>query len=133
MTSALPAALKLMAVACLIPALIHGFLGVDGDMLIGVPDRSQLPDPTLDSQNRFYGVAFGVYAVLLWVSAFDIRRYSTILRVLFALIFLAGCSRFIALFTFGWPSTEIIFLWSTEIIVPPILWFWLSRYEASAD
>ncbi len=133
MNKAFPAALKLMAVMCLIPALLHGFLGVDGDMLIGVPDQSQLPDPTLDSQNRFYGVAFGLYAVLLWISASDIRQYSSILRVLFAMIFLAGCSRFLAFFAYGWPSPEVTFLWAIEILLPPILWFWLGRYLASAS
>jgi Domain of unknown function (DUF4345) len=132
-TSKLPVVLKLMAAACLLPALLHGFLGVDGDMFIGIPVPSSGIDPSHDSQNRFYGVAFGLYAVLLWVAAFDIRKYVGILRIMFAMIFLAGCARFLSLNAYGWPSGEIQFLWATEILLPPLLWFWLRRYEVMDD
>ena len=130
MTSRLAIVLKLMAAACLVPALIHGFWGEEANRIVGM----QLPtigiDASYDSQNRFYGVAFGLYAVLLWVAATDIRKYAGILRIIFSMMFLAGCSRFLSLTAYGWPTDEVLFLWSTEILLPPLLWFWLKRYEA---
>lgn len=133
MISKLPVALKLMAAACFVPALIHGFLGVDGDVLAGIPVPSSGIDPSHDSQNRFYGVAFGLYAVLLWVASVEVRQYAGILRIMFVMIFLAGCSRLLSLNAYGWPSNEVLFLWSTEIFLPPIMWFWLRRYEATQE
>jgi Domain of unknown function (DUF4345) len=132
MITRLALVLKLMAVACLVPALLHGFLGVGGDFLIGALHQG-FTDPTLDSQNRFYGVAFGAYAVILWMAASDIRRFAPVLRILFAMMFLAGCARFLSLAAHGWPSSEVLFLWSTEIVLPPVLWFWVGRYEVASD
>jgi Domain of unknown function (DUF4345) len=131
MKSKLPIALKLMAVACFVPALLHGFLGVDADMLIGIPVPSSGIDPSHDSQNRFYGVAFGLYAVLLWVAAFDIKQHAGLLRIVFGMVFLSGCARFLSLNAYGWPSEEVMFLWAIEIFLPPLLWFWLKRHEAT--
>jgi hypothetical protein len=133
MTSRLVIVLKLIAAICLMPALIHGFWGAAADSIVGVRVSSSAIDASYDSQNRFYGVAFGLYAVLLWVAAADIRKYAGILRIIFTMMFLAGCSRFLSLKAFGWPSDEVLFLWSTEILLPPILWLWLKRYEAAKD
>jgi hypothetical protein len=131
-------ALALMAMACFLPVLLHVALGVDGDALIGAA-ASTAPNPTLDSQNRFYGAAFGIYGALLLYCASDIERYRGVLKLVFAGIFIGGCARFISFFKFGWPSDEILFLWATEILIPPIMWIWLTRelaacrLNASAD
>lgn len=131
MTSKLPVALKVMAAACFAPAVLHGFLGVDANMFIGIPVPSSGIDPSHDSQNRFYGVAFGLYAVLLWMAAFDVKQHAGILRIVFAMVFLSGCARFLSFNAYGWPSEEIQILWATEILLPPLLWFWLKRYETN--
>lgn len=131
MTAKLPLVLKVMAVTCLVPALLHGLLGVKGDMLIGAP-LPNVVDATVDSQNCFYGVAFGGYAILLWLASTNIKQYAAILYILFAAIFVAGCAQFLAYFAYGMPSTEVMLLWSTEIALPPILWLWLKRHETSS-
>jgi hypothetical protein len=124
--------LRLMALACVIPVILHGFFGVSGDWIIGAPVAHPI-DASLDSQNRFYGVAFGIYAALLWVSARDIRRHAGLLKILFAGMFVAGCARIPALILYGLPSPHILFLMATEILFPPILLFGLKRHLATTE
>jgi hypothetical protein len=121
--------LRLLAVSCLVPAILHGTLGVAGDGLIGAPVLP-LVDATLDSQNRFYGVAFGICGAILLYCASDIPRFEGILRIIFAGIFFAGCARFLAYFSHGLPSAVVQFIWATEIIIPPLIWLWLNRHLA---
>jgi hypothetical protein len=118
--------LRCAALACAGAALCHALLGVSGDWIIGVVPASPVV-PSLDSQNRFYGAAFLLYGLLLWISAKDVTRFAPILRAIFGMMFLAGCARSLAVLTHGLPTPQILFLWSTEIILPPILWFWLNR------
>jgi Ni/Fe-hydrogenase subunit HybB-like protein len=57
------------------------FLVVGAEVLLGahVP-ADVLADPVLDSQNRFHGVAFTLYGVLLFLCATDLSRYAAVLR-----------------------------------------------------
>jgi hypothetical protein len=121
--------LRLLAVSCIIPAILHATLGVAGDGLIGAPALPMV-DATLDSQNRFYGVSFGICGALLLYCSTDIKRFAGILRTVFAGIFVAGCARFLAYFAHGLPSAEVQFLWATEMIIPPLLWLYLNHYLA---
>jgi Domain of unknown function (DUF4345) len=121
--------LRLLAVSCLVPAILHGALGVGSDGLIGAPVLPMV-DATLDSQNRFYGVAFGICGALLLYCASDVARFAGILRIVFAGIFGAGCARFLAYFAHGLPSEEVQFLWATEVLIPPLLSLWLNRHLA---
>ena len=68
--------LRVLAVAFLATALLHFFLGMRADAMLGaaIPD-TLFADPGLDSQNRFYGVTFSLLGVALLVSASDLRRY----------------------------------------------------------
>lgn len=118
--------LRLTALACAGAGLCHVLLGVNGDWIIGVTPASPV-DPSLDSQNRFYGAAFLLYALLLWIGAQDVRRFAPILKAVFGIMFLAGCARGLAVLAHGWPSTQIMALWASELILPPVLWFWLNR------
>jgi hypothetical protein len=119
-------ALRGAALACTVAGMCHALLGVRGDWIVGITPASPV-DPSLDSQNRFYGAAFLVFGILLWMSAANIKRYAPVLRALFGVTFLAGCARALALFAYGWPTPQILFFWSTELIVPPLLWVWLER------
>ncbi len=112
------------AVACALAGLCHVLFGVGGDWIIGLTPAAPI-DPSLDSQNRFYGGAFLIYGVLLWLGAGDIRRFAPVLRAVFAVMFLAGCARGLALLSYGWPSPQIVALWVSEIALPPIMWRWL--------
>jgi hypothetical protein len=122
----LPAALRLFAIMCGFVALTHIALGVSGDWIVGAPVASPI-DPTLDSQNRFYGAAFGLYAALFWLSAGDLPRYATVLRIGLAIFFVAGCARLLAVAAHGWPAAPVIGLMISEIVGPPLIWFWLNR------
>ena len=120
------ACLRILAIGCLVPGLVHVVLGVDGDAIIGAPLLSEI-DPTRDSQNRFYGGAFLLYAALLWICADDVRRHANILRLVLAVFFIAGLARVLAFLTHGAPSWQVMGLWATELILPPLLWVWLNR------
>jgi hypothetical protein len=125
-----PATLRILAIACLAAALTHIALGVGGDWVIGAPVVAVI-DPTLDSQNRFYGAAFGLYGALLWLCAGDIRRFASVLRTVLLMMFLAGCARGLAVLAHGWPSVQVMGLWTTEIVGPVWIWLWLNRHLRS--
>lgn len=123
--------LRLLAVGCLIPVALHVSLGVAGDVLIGagVPEAI---DASLDSQNRFYGATFLIYAALLWLCSRDLKRYATVLRLLLAIFFFGGLARGLSALQYGLPATEIIALWTVELVAPPIIWVWHSRHLRDA-
>lgn len=122
--------LKIFAVIITIVACLHVALGTGSELLLGARWPQGVPfDATLDSQDRFYGAAFFVYACLLWLCAGDLKRYAPVLKTLFAVFFLAGLARFASFAALGLPSPMICFLWAVEIISPPVLWFWLARLE----
>ncbi len=125
-------ALRALAIGCLVPGMIHALLGVSGDAIIGGPVPAVI-DPTLDSQNRFYGASFLLYAALLWLCANDVRRHAGILRLLLAAFFMAGLARGLAFLTHGAPSWQVTALWASEIILPPLLWVWLARQADGSD
>ncbi len=122
----LGAVLKGAAAACVGAGLCHAVLGVSGDWIVGIAPASPI-DPSLDSQNRFYGTAFLLYGAVLWLSAGDIRRFAPLIKAALAIMFLAGCARALAVLEHGWPSQQIMFLWGTEILLPPPLWLWLKK------
>ena len=123
--------LRCLAVGCLIPVVLHVSLGVSGDGLIGigVPDAI---DASLDSQNRFYGATFLIYAALLWTCSRDLRQHAAMLRLLLAIFFFGGLARGLSALHYGLPSVEVMALWAVELIAPPIIWVWLSRHLRDA-
>ncbi|MEQ1547990.1 MAG: DUF4345 domain-containing protein [Chakrabartia sp.] len=117
--------LRFLAIVIAIVSLIHVFLGIGGEIYAGATVHPEsLNDATLDSQNRFYGGAFMVYAVLLWVCASDMKRYRYILNLLLLCFFFAGAARFLSFFPHGWPSWQVTILWGVELILPPMIWLW---------
>ena len=73
--------LRIFALVIFLVSVLHLVLGVGADVLLGAKiPAAAISDPTLDSQNRFYGVYFSLSAVLLLVCASDILRYATVLR-----------------------------------------------------
>ncbi len=70
--------LKIVAPVFVFVAALHLALGTGADVLLGAKLSSEaLTDPALNSQNRFYGVAFGLYGVLLYLCATDVPKYAT--------------------------------------------------------
>ena len=119
--------LTLQIIAALIIgiALLHGALGHGAETLIGisVPDAART-DPSQDSQNRFFGLAFGLYGVVLLLVASDLQRYAVLLNATLGVVFIAGLGRLLSLAKRGLPAAPVIALAVVEIVAPPVLYGW---------
>jgi Domain of unknown function (DUF4345) len=114
----------------LLVAGLHLVLGVSGEVLLG----SKLPaevvsEPTLNSQNRFYGVSYALYGALLFLCATDIQRYGPVFKVVMWTSLIAGASRFVAWALHGAPSPFVIFLLATELAFPVLLLIWHAKVK----
>jgi hypothetical protein len=122
--------LKLVSPVFFLVGALHLALGVQADVLLGARLAADVvADPALDSQNRFYGVAFTLYGVLLWLGATDLKRYAPVLRCVIWVFFAAGMARFVAMAQHGVPPPLVIALWVGEVLPPPLLIWWLSQVE----
>jgi hypothetical protein len=120
--------LKILAPVFLVVGAIHLVFGVGADAMLGAKLPTEaLADSALDSQNRFYGVAFSLYGVLLYLCATDLPRYATVLRCVLWVFFAAGLARLVSIAIHGMPPPSIVALLATEITLPPLLHLWLSR------
>ena len=120
--------LKIVAPVFVFVAALHLALGAGADVLLGARLPSEaLTDPALNSQNRFYGVAFGLYGVLLYLCAADLAKYATVLRCVLWVFFVAGLARLVSIATHGIPPPLVLVLLATEIVLPPMLHVWLSK------
>jgi hypothetical protein len=125
---ALALVLKLSAPVFVLVGALHLMLGVGADVLLGAKLSAEaISDPALDSQNRFYGVSFSVYGVLLFLCSTDIPKYATVLRCLLWVFFAAGIARFISIALYGTPPPLVVALMASELLIPPVLLWWLSR------
>ena len=125
--------LRIIAPGFVLARLTHVFLGLGADTLLGAhisPDT--LADPSLDSQNRFYGISYTLYGALFWIAAGDLARYRTLLRILILWFFFGGLMRIVSVVLKDWPSNMIGALALSELVLPPILW-WLMLREESAN
>ena|SRR5438128_747899 len=120
--------LKVVAPLFVLVAALHLALGAGADVLLGAKLPSEaLADPAFNSQNRFYGVAFSLYGVLLYLCATDLQKYATVLRCVLWVFFAAGLARLLSITTHGIPPPLVLVLLATEIVLPPMLHLWLSR------
>ena len=120
--------LKSIAPLFLLVGALHLVLGAGADVLLGArlsPDA--LADPVLNSQNRFYAVAFTLYGVLLYVCATDLPKYAAVLRCVLWVFFAGGVARLVSIATQGAPPAPAVFLLVVELVAPPLLHLWLSR------
>ena len=122
--------LKSVAPLLVLVGALHLVLGLGADAMLGseVPPQA-MSDPGLDSQNRFYGVAFMLYGVLLFLCATDLPRYATVLRCVLWVFFAAGLARLVSIAVRGVPPSPILVLLAVEVVAPPLLFWWLSRAE----
>ena len=117
--------LRLAAIAYFAAGSLHLVFGLSAENLLGAgltPDV--LTNPSLDSQNRYYGTSFMIYGALLWLCVKDMPRFGGVFRLILLFTFAGGCSRIIALLLHGWPSPAIIGLALSELLLPPILYVW---------
>jgi Domain of unknown function (DUF4345) len=125
---ALAIALRVAAPLFLVAGALHLTLGVGADVLLGAELPAQaIDDPALDSQNRFYGVSFTLYGVLLWRCAADIPRYASVLRCVCWVLFVGGLARLVSVALHGLPPPPVMALLVAELVPPPLLARWLSR------
>jgi hypothetical protein len=120
--------LKFAAPVFVFVGALHLVLGVGADALLGARLPAEaFTDPALNSQNRFYGVAFSLYGVLLFLCATNLPKYATVLRCLLWVFFAAGLARLVSIATHGVPPPPVLALLVTELALPPMLHFWLSK------
>jgi hypothetical protein len=126
--------LKLLAPVFFIVGALHLVLGLGADVLLGAKVSAQtMTDPALDSQNRFYAVAFTLYGVLLFLCSTDIAKYATVLRCVLWVFFAAGLARFVSVALHGSPPPMIWLLLVGEVLPPLPLAWWLSRTSIRRD
>jgi Domain of unknown function (DUF4345) len=120
--------LKIAGSIPIMVGVLHLFLGLKADVLLGakLPD-SVIADPALDSQNRFYGVAFMLYGFCLFVGGSDLKRYLPIVRWTIWIFFAAGMSRLLSILFYGFPPPLVMTLLLIEVVGTPILLMWLAR------
>jgi hypothetical protein len=103
-------------------------LGAGADVLLGAKlPLEALSDATLNSQNRFYGIAFTLYGLLFYLCATDLRKYATVLRCVFWVFFAAGLARLVSIATHGVPAPLVLALLASELVMPPLLLLWLTK------
>ena len=123
--------LRLLAPVFFAVAAVHLWLGVGADALLGAKVSAEaLADPTLNSQNRFYGVAFALFGVILLICAGDLRKYQTVLRAALWVFLFAGLARLVSIVTHGLPAPLVLLLLATELLAPPALLLWLQQVLA---
>ncbi len=122
--------LKLAAPVFFIVGALHLALGAGAEILLGAKlSVEALADPALDSQNRFYGVSFTLYGVLLFLCATNIPKYRIVLRCVIWVFFAAGLARIVSIAIHGVPPPLVLTLAASELLAPPLLAWWLSRVE----
>jgi hypothetical protein len=120
--------LKATGAAMVLAGLSHVLMGPSADVLLGAKlPANVVIEPSLDSQNRFYGTAFTLHGALIWLAASDLERHRTILRLVLAWFFIGGLVRLLSLALRGWPSDMIVVLTLLELVLPPLLWWWAER------
>ena len=117
--------LKFVSPLFVAAGLLHGLFGLGADNLLGAGLSSiEISNPSLDSNNRFYGIAFMAYGLLLFYCARDLRKYKNIIFILLWVLFIAGSSRLISWFFNGAPKPLVILLMLSELAaVFAIYWF----------
>lgn len=126
--------LKLLAPGFVLAGLLHLVLGLDADVMLGAKLTAEtIADPALDSQNRFYGVTFTLYGILLYLCATDLTKYIVVLRCLLGVFFAAGLARVVSIAVYGFPPILIWALLASELLIPPVLIYWLSRLDQTSE
>lgn len=125
--------LKLLAPVFFVVAALHLTLGLGAEAMLGAQVSPQAAaEPTLDSQNRFYGVAFALYGAVFRLAARDLARFEPLLRASLWVFFAAGLARLVSWLLHGPPAPLVIVLAAVELLAPPLLLLWLRSVTRSA-
>jgi hypothetical protein len=117
--------LKIGGVVLVVIGGLHAVLGVRADRMLdpSVPDVA-VAHPSLDSQNRFYGTAFALFGIVLWICSTDIDRYGPVFTALLVVFWFGGVMRLVSVWLQGRPSVIIRVLTGLELAIPPLLLWW---------
>jgi Domain of unknown function (DUF4345) len=125
--------LRFFAPVLLLVAGLHLVLGVSSEVLLGAKLPAEVvSEPTLNSQNRFYGVSYALYGALLFLCTTDIKRYGPVLKVVLWMTLAAGASRLVTWALHGAPSPFVVFLLATELAFPVLLLRWYAKVKGDA-
>lgn len=120
--------IRILALAFIAVALLHFFTGMQADAMLGAPVTPEMASqPSFDSQDRFYGITFSLLGVALLIGATDLRRYRPIIVAVFGVLFMAGVARVVAWVLHGAPSPAIAGILYADLLLPPVLFWWLRR------
>ena len=125
---ALALALRILSLAFIAVSVLHFCVGMQADAMLGATVSSlTAAEPSLDSQNRFYGVTFSLLGVVLLISSTDLRRYKAMVVATLGVLFAAGIARALAWAIHGAPSPMIVGIACVDLLLPPLLYSWLKR------
>lgn len=121
MNRALQGFVALFGLVCVGIALAH--------IVIGPPAiPGSIPvNATMDSEDRFYATLFLGFGIAHLWCARDLPDRAQVLLALQAVFFLGGVARIISWVQVGPPIPLFVFLGALELLIPPLLWFWLRR------
>ena len=122
--------LRVMGSGIVLIALGHIILGPYSEVLLGsnISELSML-DPTVDSQNRFYGTVFSLFGVLLILCSRNVLANKTILYSVFWVFFAGGVARLISISVVGYPPLLVNILTGIELILPLVFIIYLRTLE----
>jgi hypothetical protein len=124
--SAFIVVLWVVSIAFIAVSALHLFLGTGADALLGSPITPEMSrNPSIDSQNRFYGITFALLGVVLLISTTDLHRYEPMIAATLAVLFMAGIARVVSWALRGAPSAAIIGILCADLVLPPVLYAWL--------
>lgn len=113
--------LTLFGLVCVCIALAHiafGPASIPGSVPVNA---------TMDSEDRFYASLFLSFGLAHVWAAQDLSRRAGLVLALQATFFVGGLARIVSLFAAGPPIPLFIFLGALELLVPPLVWWWLRR------
>jgi len=120
--------LKLIALGFFPVSVLHLALGPGADQVLGAAlSETSASDAVLDSQNRFYGVTFALYGLMLWLAANDLGRYGAVLKLTLWAFFAGGLARLVSIAVAGMPTAAVLVLLALELLLPPLLLLWHAR------
>lgn len=129
----------LLSSLALLTGAMDVVIGVAGQANIGVGNAASVPlDPVLDSQVRFLGAVWLGLGAIQLVCLGDLRRYSTILQLCFAIVILGGIGRALSLLQAGHPSSDIgtafiAVALAIELMLVPLVWLAFRRAILAAS
>jgi hypothetical protein len=91
---------------------------------------SPRPEPTLDSNYRFFAAMWLAVGVALLSVVPRVREATTVLRFVSAAVFVGGLARIASWLAVGQPHALMLVLLAIELIVPPVLVLWQRRLAA---